>query len=338
MPDPTAKLPCSEDVILTCLDSYFPGSHQSLLLGRGDDCAIFNLNPRLCVSHDLFIEDVHFRKSYFEPQEVGYKALAVNLSDLAAMGAKPLAFTLGLGLPDWVDMEWLGQFFGGMAELAHQEDMALAGGDLSHSDKLHISITVFGVAMEGHSLLLRGGSMPGDTIFIVGSPGLARTGLRALETDGRAALALWPNACAAHLRPLPLIQAGIMLARAAHNSRPPALMDVSDGLALDLRRLLGHRDNTAGLGATITLDSDLLHEEVIRSSALHGLDPVIEAFQGGEDYALLGTCAPDMASILRLAIPGFHSLGTVTGPGPILCNGQDMSSIPGFDHFGGKNE
>lgn len=338
MSDRAGKFPCSEDTILACVDSFFSGPHQSLLLGRGDDCAIFNCNPRICVSHDLFIEDVHFRRSYFEPQEIGYKALAVNISDLAAMGAKPVAFTLGLSLPDWVDMDWLIQFFAGMSELAHQEDMALAGGDLSRADSLHISITVFGTALEGHTLLARGGSMPGDTIFIIGSPGLARTGLRELEAEGRVALTNWPNACAAHLRPLPLTQAGLMLARVAHNSRPPALMDISDGLALDLRRLLGHKNNADGLGATIALDAGLIHEEVFRNAAQHGLDPVLEAFKGGEDYALLGACAPDMALILRLAIPDFHILGTVTSPGPIICNGQDMTSIPGFDHFGGKNE
>lgn len=338
MSDSAAKFPCSETAILACVDSFFPGAHQSLLLGRGDDCAIFNWNPRVCVSHDLFIEDVHFRRSYFEPQEVGYKALAVNISDLAAMGAKPVAFTLGLALPDWIDMGWLGKFFAGMSELAQQEDMALAGGDLSRADKMQISITVFGVALEGLSLMARGGSIPGDTIFIIGLPGLARTGLRELETGGRAALKSWPNACAAHLRPKPLTQAALMLARVAHNSRPPALMDVSDGLALDLRRLLGHGNNAGGLGATITLEPGLLHEEVLRSAAQHGLDPVIEALRGGEDYALLGSCAPDMASILRLAIPGFHNLGTVTEPGPIFCNGQDMTDLPGFDHFGGKNE
>lgn len=335
MSGPARAFPCSEEAILACVDTFFPGAHQSLLLGRGDDCAIFNWNPRTCVSHDLFIEDVHFRRSYFEPDDAGYKALAVNISDLAAMGAKPLAFTLGLGLPAWIDMHWLERFFAGMSQLARQEDMALAGGDLSRADRLHISITVFGSALPGHSLLVRGGSMPGDTIFVIGALGLARAGLRELEIAGRSALANWPRACAAHLRPQPLTSAGLMLARVAHNSRPPALMDVSDGLIHDLRRLLGHTLHTAGLGAALTLEPGLLHPEVIRSAAAHGLDPVREACLGGEDYALLGTCAPDMASILRLAVPGFHMIGTVTEPGPISCNGEDMTSIPGFDHFGG---
>ena len=95
----------SEDSILACLARHFPATHPSLLLGRGDDCAVLKAGTPLCVSSDLFLEDVHFRRSYFTPEEIGHKALAVNVSDIAACGGRPLAFTLALGLPDDVVLQ-----------------------------------------------------------------------------------------------------------------------------------------------------------------------------------------------------------------------------------------
>ncbi len=334
----------SEDGILACLARHFPQAHPSLLLGRGDDCALLKAGRPLCVSSDLFLEDVHFRRAYFDPEDTGHKALAVNVSDLAGCGARPLGFTLCLGLPDWVDMAWLDRFFSGMAALAGQQRMVLAGGDLSRCQRLHISVTVWGETAEPGGFLARGGSMPGDSLFVVGHLGLARVGLHMLETHGRAALAQWPAACAAHLRPEPQVDAGLMLARAGYNARPPALMDLSDGIIRDLPRLLGlsgelragadaHAPRGRGLGAAILLPQGLLHPEVLRHAREQGKNPVHEALLGGEDYALLGSCAPDMLPSLHAAIPGFCSIGTVTDGGGLTCNNEPLDRLRGFDHF-----
>ncbi len=334
--------PLSEDRILACLAGYFPQTHPSLLLGRGDDCAVLKAERPLCVSSDLFLEDIHFRRSYFTPEDTGYKALAVNVSDLAGCGARPLGFTLCLGLPAWVDMEWLNRFFSGMAEVAGQHRMALAGGDLSRSKSLHISITVWGETADPGHFLVRGGSMPGDVLFVVGPLGLARVGLAQLEAQGRQALEAWPAACAAHLRPAPQVDAGLMLARAGYNARPPALMDLSDGIMRDLPRLLGLTgelsavcpEKCTGLGAEIVLPQGRLHPEILRYAAATGKNPVHEALLGGEDYALLGTCAPDMLPPLHSAIPGLFSIGVVTSGGGIVCNNAPLDNLGGgFDHF-----
>ena len=334
--------PLSEDRILACLAGYFPQAHPSLLLGRGDDCAVLKAERPLCVSSDLFLEDIHFRRSYFSPEDTGYKALAVNVSDLAGCGARPLAFTLCLGLPAWVEMDWLNRFFSGMAELAGKHRMALAGGDLSRSASLHVSITVWGEAAEPGSFLARGGSMPGDILFLVGPLGLARVGLARLEEQGREALNQWPAACAAHLRPVPQVDAGLMLSRAGYNARPPALMDLSDGILRDLPRLLGLSgelsvtcpEKCTGLGAEIVLPQGRLHPEVLRYAAATGKNPVHEALLGGEDYALLGSCAPDMLPPLHAAIPGLFSIGVVTSGGGIVCNNELLEKLGGgFDHF-----
>lgn len=339
----------SEDALLHTLGRYFPVQHPSLLLGRGDDCCVLRAGNPLCVSADLFIEDVHFRNSYFSPREVGHKSLAVNISDVAACGARPTAFTLCLALPPSIQMPWLEEFFAGMGELAQQHRMVLAGGDLSRADKVHISITVWGESTGNGTYLTRGGSMPGDCLFVIGELGLARAGLHLLEMQGRTALEEWPHACAAHLKPQPQVAAGLTLARMAGVSRPPVLMDVSDGLARDLPRLLGltglvelqdkgpHSGAAsatgAGLGAEIILPEGLLHPELIACARGRGLHPVHEAYLGGEDYALLGACAPELLPPLHAALPHLHSIGTVTDTGTILCNNASAPAGAGFDHF-----
>lgn len=319
----------SEAAILACIDRHFDNVNPGVLLGRGDDCAIFQSTSPICASTDIFLENVHFRTSYFEPEEIGYKALAVNISDLAAMGARPVAFQLGLGLPAWIDMPWLERFFEGMSDLAKAQNILLSGGDLSFSSSLHLAITVFGQEQDSCNLLVRGGSMPGDAIFTIGKLGLARAGLNELELQGRSAIAQWPEACEAHLKPVPQTAAGLMLARAAFNARPPALIDVSDGLAQDLPRLLGSK----GLGAQLRPPENLLPAEVKRYAEDRGLNPWLEMYLGGEDYALLGACAPDMLPALHAAIPGFCHIGEVTNSGRIYLWDMDMTEIAGFDHF-----
>lgn len=331
----------SEDGILNILGRYFPLRHKNLLLGRGDDCALLKPGHALSVSTDLFLEDVHFRRRYFSAEEIGHKALACNISDLAACGTRPSAFTLCLGLPEGLDPVWFNDFLAGMGSLAATYGMALAGGDIARAANLQISITVFGEELAEGAFLCRGGSIPGDAVFVVGSLGLARIGLYELERQGRSALNSWPKACMAHLKPDPQVDAGLMLARAALNSRPPALMDVSDGLARDLPRLLGltgelgtpAREAGGGIGAELVLPAGMLHPELVAWCRKNGSNPVHEAVLGGEDYALLGTCAPDMLPSLHAAIPGFWEIGTVTDSGRLFCNREPMDILRGFDHF-----
>lgn len=336
-----SAMPESEDAILACIDRHFENTSQRFLLGRGDDCAVLkNARNNICVSADLFLEDIHFRRSYFSPHEIGQKALAVNISDLAGFGARPLAFTLCLGIPAELDMKWLDNFFEGMAALSHKYRVPLAGGDLSRSDKLHISISILGENQDNCGFLGRSGSMPGDILFLVGNIGLARTGLKSLEEDGRSAIEKYPAACLAHLTPKPQIEAGLMLARAGYNSRPPALMDLSDGLAMDLPRLLGWnksgKSREKKLGAKLRLSQYMLHPEILSYAFEKNLDPLKEAILGGEDYALLGSCAPDLLAPLRAAIPELWKIGEVDNSGLLTCNDEDISRLAGFDHFGDK--
>lgn len=321
------KMPAirSEDDFLHLVDQHFPNTHPHLALGRGDDCAELLCPPRLALSTDLFLEDIHFRRSYFSPEDIGHKALAVNISDLTAAGAVPLGFSLGLMTPVPLPREDAEGILRGMAALAAAHSLALSGGDLSRAGSLGFCVTVWGSpAADGLPFLRRSPVQPGDVLFFCGTLGLARVGLTLLEAHGRDALQDYPAACAAHLQPLPMVAAGQALAQF-----PCRLMDISDGLAHDLPRMLG------AYGAEFTLPQESLHPELIEYARKNTLDPATLAYAGGEDYGLLGAVSPQQYDALAEALESISPvtrLGTVTRQPGILCNGQAVQT-KGFDHF-----
>lgn len=311
----------SEEHFLEMLDKYFPRDHEFLKLGRGDDCAILTGGREYCVSSDLFLEDVHFRRDYFSAADIGYKALAVNISDIAGMGAKPVAFSMDLMAPTDLDDEFWDEFLKSMSMLARQNDMVLAGGDLSKADKLGVSITIFGVG-GSNGFLQRQKCAPGDILFTIGDLGLARAGLMTLEALGTKGREAFPAAVMAHLRPKPKVMIGTLLNAAGVKG----LMDVSDGLARDLPRFLG-----PDLGADITLPASDLNGNVLAFALGVGTDPVETAMLGGEDYALLGAVSPDSLDKAS-SVPGFTRIGTVTETAELIVNGSTFRA-QGFDHF-----
>lgn len=311
----------NEQQFLDLIDSHFVRNHDFLSLGRGDDCAVLAGGNEYCVSSDLFLEDYHFRRKYFSASDIGYKALAVNISDIAGMGAKPIAFTMDLMVPSDLDDDFWNDFFQSMSSLARQNDIVLAGGDISKADKLGVSISIFGVS-GSTGFIRRRSCQHGDLLFLVGDTGLARTGRLALEEHGAAARDLYPAAVTAHLRPKPKILIGTLLNAAGVSS----LMDLSDGLARDIPRLIG-----PDLGANITLSADQLHSNVISYAQASKMDPIEIAILGGEDYALLGTVSPFEAGKAE-SVPGFTCIGSVTKEPGLIVNGQPFTS-QGFDHF-----
>ncbi len=335
----------SEDDFLALIDAAFSAAHPDLILGRGDDCAEIACPPRLAVSTDLFVEDIHFRRRYFSPRDIGYKALAVNLSDLAAAGARPLGFSAGLIAPVPFSRETAEEILAGMAILTREHNLALTGGDLSRGEKLGFCLTIWGGPVPGPSpddpasspFLRRGPVRPDDAVFVCGPDasagrltlGLARVGLELLEKHGRAAITEYPEACAAHLRPVPLVAAGCALTRVPGCR----LMDISDGLSRDLPRLL--RAWGGDYGAEITLDPSGLHPELAAFARAANADPAGLAFSGGEEYTLLGACPQGQAQTLRAALDGIaslHILGRVREKPGIVLNGKHIADA-GFDHF-----
>ncbi|TIH18493.1 thiamine-phosphate kinase [Marinifilum sp. JC120] len=318
----------SEQDFLTLIDKYFPSENGHVTLGRGDDCSVLRAGKDLCISKDLFLEDVHFRRSYFSPTDIGYKSLAVNISDIAAMGGQPCGFALGLIIPPSLENEFWEPFFKSMSALAQQHGLILAGGDLSGGQYLGISVTVWGESAGGR-FLSRGNAVPGDILFLHGSAGMARTGLLALEESGTEAAKIYPKCVQAHLRPPMRVATGIKLAQSPHVK---GLMDLSDGLARDLPRFLGCCEGN--LGAEISLDESQLQEEIVRYAESKSISATEHAFLGGEDYALFGAASAEGFAELKAAIPGLYQIGTITGDSKILLNGKEYTS-EGFDHFSG---
>lgn len=329
----------SEDDILRIVEQFFPSSHPSLLLGRGDDCAILRPGGPLAVTTDIFAENTHFRQRYFTPYDIGFKAAAVNISDVGASGARPTGLSIGLTLTGNEDEKWISEFCQGMNTLCKEFSLALSGGDLSRSMQINICITAWGELPSSLPQgLRRGVAKEGDVIFLVGSIGLARLGFTLLEhataKEEIASLkSTWPKSCEKHLRPFPLAKEGMAIAQFAihHNLQSRiGLMDVSDGLARDLPRLLASR--RLNLGADIMLSEANLDDELLRYAEKTGIAASSFAFEGGEDYALAGTCPeeawPELAR--KISAPSFI-LGHVR-KGSLILNGMKPQS-PGFDHF-----
>jgi thiamine-monophosphate kinase len=257
---------------------YFtrPALTPAVSLAVGDDCAL--LQPRagheLAISTDMLVEGRHFFQQA-DANALGHKSLAVNLSDLAAMGAQPLAFTLALALPS-IDESWLSAFSNGLFALAEQHNIALIGGDTTKGP-LTISITIFGEIPTGKALR-RNQAQVGDDIWVSGTLGDARLALSALQ----AKLALDANAlnqAAQHLhRPTPRNALGLALRDIAH-----AAIDVSDGLLGDLQHVL----KQSNVGATLQAD-DLPLGEILKSTQTHNVCHEF-AMNGGDDYELCFT-------------------------------------------------
>jgi thiamine-monophosphate kinase len=327
-------MPTSEQEFLRVIDRHFPGQGPGVLLGRGDDCAIINPGTGagpggpICISTDLFVEDVHFRRAYFSASDIGHKALAAAASDLAGMAARPLGFALSLMLPDDVDDDYLNEMLGGMAALADRLAMPLVGGDLSRGPALALDVVVFGKPGPSGRLLRRAAAKPGDALLLVGEIGLARAGLMVLEHMALSEAIAWPGAMAAHLRPEPHIAEGLALAQITTPEGPAinGLMDVSDGLARDLPRFLG------SYGADLSLGREDLPPEVAAFFTAHGEDPIEAAVLGGEDYALLACVEEKRLPIVLAVLPQARVIGRVSAePGLRLNSGQILRQ--GFDHF-----
>ncbi len=315
----------SEDDFLALVDRHFPRRHAGVVLGRGDDAAMVAWPGSACVTTDLFLEDVHYRRAYFTPHEVGHKALAVNVSDVAAMGCRPLGFVMGLICPAGVDAVFWDGVLTGMAALADAYDLPLVGGDLDRGPCTGLSITIWGEPGPSGRFLTRGSAAVDDVLVVVGDLGLARVGLTVLEEHGRSAENDWPAAVAAHVRPVPRVAEGLALADLPGVS---AGMDVSDGLARDLPRFL-----PSGAGADLEIGPHAIHPEVAAFAAGRGLDPAMETVLGGEDYALLGAVRPADWPLVRRAVPQARVVGRVSGEPGIRVNGVRLTAR-GFDHFG----
>jgi thiamine-monophosphate kinase len=285
-----------------------------LVLGIGDDCALLAPKPgeEIAVTTDLSIDGRHFRLEWHPPEVVGYRTLARGLSDLAAMGARPLAAFLSLGLPpDLIKAEgreasWLDRFFEGFLELARVHKTPLAGGDLSQAPLAVADIVLVGAVPRGRALL-RSGAQAGDLVYVTGALGGAAAGLARLSALAASSKKIsrrfgpppipkkMADTLAAHFYPQPRLAQGAWLQSKGLAS---SAIDLSDGLSTDL----AHLCEESGVAAEIDASSLPLAPEATLKQALHG----------GEDYELLFTAPPQVRMQGKIAGVTVTAIGRMT--------------------------
>ena len=291
------------------------------VLGIGDDCAVLPQRDGLetLVTTDMLVEGVHFLLEDIDPYSLGWKSAAVNLSDIAGMGGKPVGSFLSCALPKTLDDGFLKGFFEGYKALSERFDCPLLGGDTTSSlDKLCINVTVLGTCEAGRSRK-RSAAEPGDLICVTGPLGDSAAGLKVI-LENAAAEKEESILRERHYRPLPRIEEGMELAATPGVN---AMMDISDGIGSDLRHIL----EESGKGARVDVRSLPLSAELRDLCARRGWDPVELALDGGEDYELLFTCRPGTA------IPVQHTIiGEILAAPGLRWEGTDRD-FTGFHHF-----
>jgi thiamine-monophosphate kinase len=307
---------------------YFTRAPHHATLGIGDDCALLaplSADQQLAVSCDMLVEGRHFL-STVAPERLGHKALAVNLSDLAACGAEPIAFTLALAMPR-VDEAFLDGFARGLFALADEHHIELVGGDTT-AGPLNICITVFGAVPTGQALL-RSGARAGDDLWVSGALGDARLALEVFRGHASLAAEAFEAVRARMELPAPRVALGLTLRGIASSA-----IDVSDGLVGDL----GHVMERSGVGATVDVDA------LPRSAVLASLPRALQlecTLAGGDDYELLFTAPAarqrEVSAAAERAGVAASRVGRIdAGPGLRLVDGHGTplrQRFAGFDHF-----
>jgi thiamine-monophosphate kinase len=270
--------------------STFRNSQSLSRIGIGDDCAVLPKDAKtdLVITADLLVEDIDFRLSWSKPEFIGHKALAVSLSDVAAMGAKPVWAMLSIGIPASVwKTDFVEKFYDGWFRLAKKFDVQLIGGDVSKTpDKIVVDSIVAG-EVKKNKAILRSGAKVGDLIFVTGNLGGAAAGLQLLENGLSYDFAdkIWQrNLLLKQLQPFPQVSDGLFI---SENDLATAMIDLSDGLSSDL----AHLCRASRIGAKIYADKIPFHKN-LHSIAKSFEEKIDCALNGGEDFELLFTVNP----------------------------------------------
>lgn len=304
-----------------------------IVRGIGDDTAVLKIGSQaLLWATDMMVEGVHFRLDLSDPFRLGWKALAVNLSDIAAMGGVPAGALLSCAFPSRLLGAWGEELIGGFVQCAKQFECPILGGDTNRSDRVVLDVSVLGV-VEGEPLL-RSTTKPGDRLFVTGQLGDSRAGLERLLRDGLAkAEADDPDAVRSHLQPVPRLSAGQSAAR--HGAS--AMMDLSDGLGADLPKLC----MASGCGAVVEERLIPVGESAKRWALQTGQKAVLFAAAGGEDYELLIAVPPERVDSFRTGVASegdvpLTEIGYLASEEGIVMKGEDGQRVPlpaGWEHF-----
>lgn len=290
----------------------------SVLVGPGDDCAVFVPDGAVAVSTDTMVEGRHWRPAWSAPGDVGRKAVAAAAADLEAEGARGIGVVISLAIPASTPVAWVREFGAGVRAECAKAGMVLLGGDTTEAPQIVVTATVFG-DLGGRPPVTRAGARVGDVVAVRGRLGWAEAGLAVLNRGFRSPAAV----VNAHRVPEPPYGQGIVAADAGAT----AMVDVSDGLLADL----GHI--AAASGVVIDLDPaafDIAEPQTAVAAALGGKDPLTFVLTGGDDHAL-AACFPPAC------VPsGWTAIGLVRPGDPaVLVGGQAWEGTPGWSHFTG---
>ena len=320
-----------EKEVVEIISSFLKKKPLDILLGIGDDCAIVQTSQPLAITTDLFVENTHFNLGYMTYKEVGYRVMAANLSDLAAMGATPWCAFLSLGIAQ-PTREALCQLLQGMLESDWGYDIFLAGGDTVKSANLTINLCLLG---KINAPLKRSLATPGQLICVTGDLGSSAAGLFLLQKNDKQLIEKYAPLVQAHKKPVPRLKIGQILAAAALRG---AVMDISDGLATDLARLC----EASQVGAVVEKKLLPIARPVFELAGVYQQDPYTWALQGGEDFELLFTCPSEQFTKLEekiktLTDQQIKCIGRIENHAQVLLldeknEGQSIA-YKGFDHF-----
>ncbi len=305
------------------------GSWQQLIIGIGDDAAAWKSKDTIqLATTDSLVQDTHFDLNIITWEELGWKAIAVNLSDIAAMGGIPKYVLISLALPGELETDCIENLYKGMAQITNQFGVAIVGGNIASATKTMISVTILG-NLESTSLLTRSAAIPGDQVAITGHVGLSAAGLKMLRQNLKFDAETTQLLREAHFTPMPRIDEGqILLHRGVK-----AAIDISDGLLADLT----HICKASKVSAWINQNTVPVHPAVQKNFKS---DYLQLALSGGEDYELLFTASSQIINRLKKAMPcPITVIGEITEgtPGQVILIDAEGKIIPwqkaGWEHF-----
>lgn len=300
---------------------------RPIIAGIGDDCAVLpSSGDRFqLVTTDMLVENVHFRLDFAEPFQIGWRSLAVNISDIAAMGGEPTYAFISIGLPRETTVEFVDQLYSGMQKIATEYSVDIVGGDTVSAPQIVINVALLG-EVESENLILRSGAKAGDALVVTGDLGGSEAGLTILMND------LPFKGIEKHLMPVPKVQEGRLLAKSGYVT---AMIDISDGLASEVH----HICEASGTGAELYMDNIPLSDNVRQVAEHVGKKPYDLALYGGEDYELLFTCQQDkVQEILEKCGTQLTIVGQIVEtPHHVTIEDSSGNMVPlkprGYDHF-----